>query len=247
MGGRTRRGWAGRGAASRAVWVWEGPWANRPGRGRPLHTPAWVCMGIPGMQGVRPAAFSLATGNSAGVRSGLGCPSGGLRAPLLALTRSLAASLGDYLRLGVSDSVSTHPPRPRRRVPGGGAPRAAPAQRGAAPAEAAGPPARLAEPLLLCHPGGERIAAPEHEPAASVLLLVTPSPGTTPPSSAGGGPPWGARASAPGFFGSCSFLGPRVPRAGRILGWEGLRAWTPVLKEGGGWRLPDAAASLPGV
>uniref|UniRef100_A0A3Q1LJY7 Lin-7 homolog B, crumbs cell polarity complex component n=1 Tax=Bos taurus TaxID=9913 RepID=A0A3Q1LJY7_BOVIN len=41
-------------------------------------------------------------------------------------------------------------------VPGGGAPRAAPAQRGAAPAEAAGPPASPAEPLLLCHPRGLR-------------------------------------------------------------------------------------------
>ena len=130
---------------------------SRPERGRPLHTPAWVSMGILGTQGARLAAVS-ATGDSAGVRLGLCCPSRGLRSPLLGLWPHLSVFLCVFTPLTLVCLCA--PPPPRRRVPGGGAPRAAPAQRGAAPAEVAGPPASPAEPLLLCHPGGESNAAP---------------------------------------------------------------------------------------
>lgn len=92
-----------------------------------------------------------------------GCPAGTrlfFPGSAFALTWSLAAVSPGSLRLRVSDCVCLcAPPPPRRSVPGSGAPRAAPAQRGAAPAEAAGPPASPAEPLLLCHPGGESAGA----------------------------------------------------------------------------------------
>lgn len=66
-----------------------------------------------------------------------------------ALTPSLVASLRG-LRAVMLSSLS-----PPRRVPCRGAPRAAPAQRGAAAAEAASSSAGSAEPLLLRHPRGE--------------------------------------------------------------------------------------------
>lgn len=186
---------------------------ERAGRGAHC-TPAWVCMGVPGTKG------ALATGDPVGVRSGPSCPSRVCpRWPWLGLWPH---HLSGLLCVLMSLTLSTRPPPPRRRVPGGGAPRAAPAQRGAAPAEAAGPPARPAEPLLLSHPRGERGAAPGTSRRLPVLFLVAPRPGTTPPSNARGGPPRGARASAPGFLGSCSFL-PLQVRGG----WAGpgLDSW----------------------
>lgn len=64
VGGRTWRGWAGRGAASGAVWVWEVPWTNRRGRGALAAHPCLGVYGDPRDAG-RPAGriLSLATGN----------------------------------------------------------------------------------------------------------------------------------------------------------------------------------------
>lgn len=129
--------------------MWEVPWASGPGRGArgtPLSVGVWEPRGR--RAPVPPATLRVPDWDWAVL------PGVCLRWPLLGLWPHLPV----LLCVLVSLTLSTRPPPPRRRVSGSGAPRAAPAQRGAAPAEAAGPPARPAEPLLLCHPGGERCA-----------------------------------------------------------------------------------------
>uniref|UniRef100_A0A8I3MHJ8 Protein lin-7 homolog B n=3 Tax=Boreoeutheria TaxID=1437010 RepID=A0A8I3MHJ8_CANLF len=223
VGGQIERGWAGRGAAVCGCGRARGlSWPRRGAYCTALRVCLWGSWGAGCVAGRRPPCC----------RQLCGCPTG-IRLPFPGSVSARPYSVSGRISPCFSASLTLclcAPPPPRRRVPGGGAPRAAPAQRGAAPAEAAGPPASPAEPLLLRHPGGESGAAPGHKRAAAVQV-VAPSPGTTPPSSAGGGPPWGARASAPWFSGSCSFL--RLRGAGPALGWEGLRAWTLVWKGGG--------------
>lgn len=178
---------------------------------------------------------ALATGDSVGVRSAPSCPSRVCpRWPLLGLWPHLSGLLCALVSL----TLSTRPPPPRRRVPGGGAPRAAPAQRGAAPAEAAGPPARPAEPLLLSHPRGERRAAPGTSRRLQCSSWSPRGRGLRLPATPGAARLWSARASAPGFFGSCSFL-PLQVWGGTVHGGRG-QAWTPGLGRGGSWQVPDA-------
>lgn len=136
--------------------MWEGPWANRLGRGA-RRTPPPGCV-----WGFRPQSLPR-------YRRLCGCPSRGL-----SCARPYSVS-GCVSRCSASRCLSVYPcpPPPRRRVPSRGAPRAAAAQRGAAPAEAAGPPARPAEPLLFRHPGGEPCVAPgtSRQPRALGLRL----------------------------------------------------------------------------
>lgn len=155
--------------------MWEVPWASGPGRGArgtPLSVGVWEPRGR--RAPVPPATLRVPDWDWAVL------PGVCLRWPLLGLWPHLPV----LLCVLVSLTLSTRPPPPRRRVSGSGAPRAAPAQRGAAPAEAAGPPARPAEPLLLCHPGGE-LRAPGHESAAAVLFLVAQGRGLRLPAAPG--------------------------------------------------------------
>lgn len=116
------------------------------------------------------------------------------------LTWSLAAISPCSLRLRVSDCVCLcAPPPPRRSVPGGGAPRAAPAQRGAASAEAAGPPASPAEPLLLCHPRGESTAAPGYGAGGRGPPPGLPEPRDYASQQRPGRRSWGLRGWCPRF------------------------------------------------
>lgn len=245
-GGRARRGWAGRVAASQAVdgrGRVGGPAGRRGGARRP---PPAVCAWGSWGRRVTGGSLSTAAGSSAGVRLGLGCLAPGLRSPFLGLRPHISGLRCVFQSLTLCLCA---PPPPRRRVPGGGAPRAAPAQRGAAPAEAAGPPASPAEPLLLCHPGGESNAAPGPERAGG-RRPPSGSPrawGLRLPAATGAAFLWGARASAQVSIGNCGSRGLRAAGAGRICGWEGLQARTSGLKAGGGWRLLDAFASSPGL
>lgn len=122
---------------------------ERGREGAPGYTPVWGVWEPRGRRAPLPPATLRVPDRDWAVLPGV-C----LRWPLLGLWPHLSVLLCVLVPL----TLSTRPPPPRRRVPGSGAPRAAPAQRGAAPAEAAGPPACPAEPLLLCHPGGERCA-----------------------------------------------------------------------------------------
>lgn len=186
---RARRGWAGRGVVSPAVSGCGRVRGRARGEGRRG----------PGDEG-RPCHWRLC-GHSMGTR----CPSRLCpRWPLLGLWLHLSGLLCVLVSLTLS--MRPPPPPPRRRVPGGGAPRAAPAQRGAAPAEAAGPPARPAEPLLLSHPRGERRAAPARSCRLQCSSWSPRGRGLRFPATPGAARLGDARASAPGFFGSCSFL-----------------------------------------